>query len=77
MEGGKTRKQVKYGSRAKVWRGGAEMTSGGLRKDDLMKTKRGRIVSKKRHTRMAGGEEKTDLSPQPEMSIKPEDDESR
>lgn len=56
MEGGKTRKQVRYGSRAKVWRGGAEMTSGGLRKDDLMKTKRGRIVSKKRHARMAGGQ---------------------
>jgi hypothetical protein len=53
--GGKTRKVSKYGSRRKVWNGTAEKTVGGLRKDDLMKTKRGRIVSKKRHTRMAGG----------------------
>lgn len=56
----KTRKQVKYGSRAKVWRGGAEMTVGGLKKDDLLKTKRGRIVSKKKHFKMVAGEEKTD-----------------
>lgn len=51
----KTRKQVKYGSRAKVWRGGAEMTVGGLKKDDLLKTKRGRIVSKKKHFKMVAG----------------------
>jgi hypothetical protein len=50
----KTRK-VKYGSRAKVWRGGAEMTVGGLKKDDLLKTKRGRIVSKKKHFKMVAG----------------------
>jgi hypothetical protein len=36
------------------------MTVGKLRKDDLMKTKRGRIVSKKRHTRMAGGKNESE-----------------
>lgn len=44
--------QRKHGSRASVWRGGAEMTVGGLRKDDLMKNKYGRIVSKKKHETM-------------------------
>ena len=48
----KTRKVSKYGSRAKVWHGGAEMTTGGLRKDNLEKNKYGRIVSKKRSTTM-------------------------
>jgi hypothetical protein len=37
------------GSRAHVWHGTATHTSGGLVKDDLMKNKRGRIVSKKKH----------------------------
>jgi hypothetical protein len=48
----KTRKIFKYGSRAKVYHGGAEMTSGGLRKDDLDKNKYGRIVSKKKSQTM-------------------------
>jgi DVNP family len=47
-----TRRSSKYGSRAKVFHGGAEMTSGGLRKDDLEKNKYGRIVSKKRSQTM-------------------------
>ena len=34
---------------AKVWHGTLKKTSGGLTKKDLMKNKRGRIVSKKRH----------------------------
>lgn len=46
------KKTQKIGSRAKVWRGGAECTVGGLRKDDLMKNKYGRIVSKKKHETM-------------------------
>ncbi|MGV2435240.1 MAG UNVERIFIED_CONTAM: hypothetical protein LVT10_10460 [Anaerolineae bacterium] len=37
------------GTKAEVWHGTAKHTSGGLRKSDLMKTKRGRIVSKKKH----------------------------
>ncbi len=57
LAGGKTRKVSKYGSRRKVWNGTAEKTVGGLRKDDLLKTKRGRIVSKKRYMRMTGGKE--------------------
>ncbi len=37
------------GSRAEVWHGTAKHTSGGLTKSHLMKTKAGRIVSKKKH----------------------------
>jgi hypothetical protein len=37
------------GSKAQVWHGSAKHTSGGLKKSDLMKTKKGRIVSKKKH----------------------------
>lgn len=48
----KTRKARKYGTRAKVFHGGAEMTKGGLRKDDLVKNKYGRIVSVKKHKTM-------------------------
>ncbi len=44
--------QRKYGGRRSVWYGSAEMTVGGLRKDDLIKNKYGRIVSKKKHETM-------------------------
>jgi hypothetical protein len=37
------------GSKAQVWHGTAKHTPGGLTKKDLMKTKAGRIVSKKKH----------------------------
>lgn len=37
------------GSKAEVWHGTALHTSGGLVKDDLMKNKGGRIVSRKKH----------------------------
>lgn len=37
------------GTKAEVWHGTAKHTSGGLKKSDLMKTKRGRIVSKRKH----------------------------
>ena len=40
---------TKYGSKAKVYHGNAEMTTGGLTKADLMMNKRGRIVSKKKY----------------------------
>ena len=36
-------------SYAKVWHGTLKKTPGGLTKKDLMKNKRGKIVSKKRH----------------------------
>lgn len=39
----------RIGSKAQVYHGTAERTSGGLHKDDLMKNKNGRIVSKKKH----------------------------
>jgi hypothetical protein len=48
----KTRRVSKYGTRRRVFNGGAEMTTGGLRKDDLVKNGYGRIVSKKKHTTM-------------------------
>ncbi len=37
------------GSKAEVFHNSARHTSGGLKKSDLMMTKRGRIVSKKQH----------------------------
>jgi hypothetical protein len=37
------------GTKAQVFHGTAKHTSGGLKKKDLMKTKAGRIVSKKAH----------------------------
>jgi hypothetical protein len=40
---------VTVGTKAQVWHGTAKHTSGGLTKKDLMKTKKGRIVSKKKH----------------------------
>lgn len=44
-----TRKVKVVGSKAQVWHGTAEKTPGGLKRKDLMKTKKGRIVSKKKH----------------------------
>ena len=44
-----TRKLPRVGSKAQVFHGTAHHTSGGLTKNDLMKTKKGRIVSRKKH----------------------------
>ena len=38
------------GSRVQVYHGTAYKTSGGLTKSDLLRTNKGRIVSKKKHT---------------------------
>tara|TARA_B100001250_G_C19527546_1_gene668788 strand:+ start:127 stop:453 length:327 start_codon:yes stop_codon:yes gene_type:complete len=38
-----------YGSRAQVWHGTAYKTAGGLKKDNIMMNKYGRVVSKKKH----------------------------
>jgi hypothetical protein len=46
QDGGKV---VTVGSAAQVFHGTAKHTSGGLTKKDLMKTKKGRVVSKKKH----------------------------
>ncbi len=37
------------GTRAEVWHGTAKKTSGGLQRDDLLKNKSGRIVSRAKH----------------------------
>ncbi len=37
------------GSRAQVWHGNADKTTGGLEKKDLIKNKHGRIVSRRKH----------------------------
>ncbi len=42
-------KIVNIGSKLKVFNGTARRTAGGLTKGDLMKTRKGRIVSKKQH----------------------------
>jgi len=42
-------KVATVGSKAQVFHGTAKHTSGGLKKGDLMKTKAGRVVSKKKH----------------------------
>jgi hypothetical protein len=47
MEGGA--KMPAVGTKAQVYHGTAKHTSGGLTKKDLMKTKKGRIVSKRKH----------------------------
>merc|ERR1711879_79091 len=43
----KITKKMMTGSKIKVWNGTATYTKGGLTKDQLMKNKRGKIVSKK------------------------------
>ena len=45
-----TRKLPAVGSKAMVWHGTARHTPGGLTRKDLMKTKKGRIVSRRKHT---------------------------
>lgn len=51
-KGGRTRKVAKFGSRRQVFNGTAERTTGGLRKEHLMKNERGRIVSAAKHKTM-------------------------
>lgn len=51
-KGGKTKKVSKIGSRRQVYNGSAMMTAGGLTKEKLMKTERGRIVSAAKHKTM-------------------------
>jgi hypothetical protein len=42
-------KMPAVGTKAQVYHGTAKHTSGGLTRKDLMKTKKGRIVSRKKH----------------------------
>ena len=46
----------KFGSRSEVWDESVNMTRGGLTKADLMLSKTGRIVSKKKSGQAAGGD---------------------
>ena len=41
--------KINIGSKAQVWNRTAKKTSGGLTRDKLMRNKRGRIVSRKKH----------------------------
>jgi hypothetical protein len=41
--------EILRGSRAQVWHGTAYSTEGGLKKDQLVFNKHGRVVSKKKH----------------------------
>jgi len=45
-------KKKKYGSRLEVWRGNAQLTTGGLGKAQLTKNRNGKIVSKKKSLSM-------------------------
>lgn len=51
------------GSKAQVFHGTAMHTSGGLHKDDLMKNKGGRIVSKKKHAQGVEAFKRNQLKP--------------
>ena len=44
-----TRKVATVGTKAQVFHGTAKHTSGGLTRKDLLQTKKGRIVSRKKH----------------------------
>jgi hypothetical protein len=59
-------KTLKRGSRRQVWNGSAEMTAGGLKKEDLDRNKRGRIVSKKKTSRMSAVYNDSDDEPKKE-----------
>jgi len=45
----RSEKAATVGTKAQVFHGTAKRTSGGLTRSDLMKTKKGRIVSKRKH----------------------------
>ncbi len=49
MASSTTRKLAARGTKAQVFHGTAKKTPGGLTKKDLMKTKAGRIVSRRKH----------------------------
>ncbi len=51
------------GSKAQVWHGTALKTTGGLKKEDLMMNKRGRIVSKKKHVQGLEAFKRNNLKP--------------
>jgi hypothetical protein len=68
-------KTLKRGSRRQVWNGKAEMTAGGLKKEDLIKNPRGRIVSVKKCQTMKktykGSDDEEDEEPKEEPKDEP------
>lgn len=54
---------LSVGSKAQVFRGTAVKTSGGLRKDDLMRNRHGRIISKKKHAQGIAAFKRNNLKP--------------
>lgn len=51
------------GSKLEVWNGSAKHTSGGLVKDDLVKNKRGKIVSRKQQAAGRKAAERNNIVP--------------
>jgi hypothetical protein len=71
-------KTLKRGSRRQVWTGKAEMTAGGLKKEDLTKNTRGRIVSVKKCQTMKKtykGSDDEDEDEEPKTKEEPKVDE--
>jgi hypothetical protein len=66
------KKTLKQGSRRQVWNGTAEKTSGGLKKEHLMKNERGRIVSIKKCTTMRNSYKGSDDEDEKELPKKEE-----
>merc|ERR1719356_2250845 len=62
-------KKSQTGSYRKVWNGTAKWTAGGLTKADLMKNKRGQIVSKNRAKRKTTGWMKAVMKARKELGI--------
>jgi len=61
-------KTLKRGTRRQVWNGKAEMTAGGLKKEDLIKNTRGRIVSVKKCQTMKKTYKGSDSEEEPETN---------
>jgi len=61
-------KTLKRGTRRQVWNGRAEMTAGGLKKEDLTKNTRGRIVSVKKCQTMKKTYKGSDSEEEPETN---------
>lgn len=59
-----TEKVKRYGSRAEVWHGTARMTKGRLTKEDFVKNKHGRIVSRVKSLKHSKNSDKNPLKKQ-------------
>ncbi len=57
------------GSKIEVWNGNAKKTSGGLTKSDLVKNKRGKIVSKRKQLAGIQAFKRNKLSPKTKQEL--------